>query len=700
MKTIVTNRLLSLIVFSVISTGLFESFSSFASPSFVRDIRSTDSHYNEFNNSLVFNDIIFPDKDLNLPLNSIENNLEFETTQVLEVSAKNFVQLVAESYLGYEFSYWSVDDVKVSENSVHEFLMPEKDVIVSAHYFKVIPPTIQIISPLENRVYLTSDIIEINIEANSSLGDVEKVELYLDEKLVFTFFETPYKHDLKDYLEGKYTLKAVATDNTGQISISNITNFSIKKPNESPTVSITAPSENAQFTQGDNINITSVADDSDGMVIKVDFYNGTALLGTDTTIPFNLAWTNLPVGSFSLIAKATDNEGTMTISSPVNINVIEKVIEVNPIEVVLSEPIIVTPVNNQEYDAGAIVQVLVMFQGSDESVKKVEYYSGSEIIGSSVISPFAFTWQNPASGKHILTAKAIGSDQSNFKISEPVGILVREKIQNIFQIKNPIRDSEFYRGSKINISVEIPVSNNPISDVKFFRGNVIIGTSTSAPYDYTWNNAQKGNHNLVAQLTYVNGTKILSTPVPIKVLGRNRSTVKLSSQNNNREVRSGENLDLNVELLEFENNVEFVEYILDGVKLGSSEKQPYGFQWKNIPEGNHELIAHAVDENGLSYFSEPVIIAVKKDIRDVRLEYVIGPNPTTEYLNVIFTNLDGIYDFEFRIVSMNGMVQKTFKTRPEYSTVTIDVSDMRNGVYVLQLIANGNEISSKRFMKK
>jgi hypothetical protein len=91
---------------------------------------------------------------------------------------------------------------------------------------------------------------------------------------------------------------------------------------------------------------------------------------------------------------------------------------------------------------------------------------------------------------------------------------------------------------------------------------------------------------------------------------------------------------------------------------------------------------------------------VKKDVKDVRLEYVIGPNPTTEYLNVIFTNLDGIYDFEFRVVSMNGMVQKTFKTRPEDSAVTIDVSDMRNGVYVLQLTANGNEISSRRFIKK
>lgn len=700
MKTTVTNRLLPLIVFFVISTGLFGSFNSFAFANFVRDIDSIDSYGKKFNISVVFNEINILDNDINLPFNSIRNNLETEPNEVLEVAANNLVQLVAESFLGYEFSYWSVDDVKMSENIVFEFLMPEKDVIVSAHYVQVIPPTIQIISPIENIVYLTSDIIEINIEANSSLGQVEKVELYLDENLVFTFFETPYKHDLENYIEGKYTLKAIATDNTGQISISNITNFSIEKPNEAPTVSITAPSENAQFTEGDNINISTIADDSDGMVIKVDFYNGTALLGTNTSFPFNLEWTNLPVGSFSLTAKATDNEGTTTFSSPVNINVIEKVTEDNLIDVIISEPIIVTPVNNQEYDWGATVQILVMFQGSDESVRKVEYYSGNEIIGSSVISPFAFTWQNPASGKHILTAKAIGSDQSNFKISGPVGILVKEKIQIIFQIKNPIRDSEFYQGSKINISVEIPESNNPISKVEYFRGNVRIGTSTSAPYDYTWNNAQKGIHNLVAQLTYVNGTKILSNPVPIKVLRRNHYTVKLTSQNNEREVISGENLDLFVELLELENKVEFVEYILDGEKLGSSEKHPYGFQWKNISEGNHELIAHAVDASGLSYFSAPVIIVVKKDIRDFRLEYVIGPNPTTEYLNVIFTNLDGIYDFEFRVISMNGMVQKTFKARPEDSTVTIDVSDLRSGVYVLQITANGNEISSKKFMRK
>jgi hypothetical protein len=89
-----------------------------------------------------------------------------------------------------------------------------------------------------------------------------------------------------------------------------------------------------------------------------------------------------------------------------------------------------------------------------------------------------------------------------------------------------------------------------------------------------------------------------------------------------------------------------------------------------------------------------------KDTSNVLLDYMIGPNPTYDYLNVIFTNLDGIYDFEFRVISMNGVVEKTFIARPEESTVTIDVSDLINGVYILQLTSNGNSISTKKFMKK
>lgn len=700
MKTSVTTRLFLLLVLLVINFGFVGSISSFASPGFPTVLNSTDSDNRKSLKSLVFNEKKVSYKNSKLSLNSIENNRELSTIEAFEIKADNVVQLVAEPFMGYVFRYWTIDGVKVSESIVYEFLMLEKDIFVSAHYELFSPPAVQIISPIENSVYSSLDTIEVNIDASSSLGEIDKVQLFVNENLVHTFFEAPYNYDVKNYSVGNYDLKALAFDNSGQISTSNTTSFSIGDSNVFPSVSITSPATYAQFTEGDTISITADAADADGIVTKVDFYNGTTLLGTDTTIPFSLDWKNLPVGSFSLTANAIDNKGTVNVSAIVTMSVIEKVIEEDPIQVVLPQPIIVTPIDNQEFPIGAIVQVLVMFQGSEEPVEKVEYYSGNDLIGSSSISPFSFTWQNPASGKHILTSKAIGTDQSNFKISESVVILVKEKTQTIFQIMDPIRDSEFYLGSKITIRVAIPESTSPISKIDYFRGNVRIGTSTAAPYDYTWNNAQQGNHNLVAQLTYVDGIKMLSTPVPIKVLKKNESVVKLFTQNNKREIQAGGNLDFNVELLGFDNKVLFVEYLLKGDKLGSSETQPYGFQWENIPEGNHELVALAVDANGLSFYSEPVMISVKKDIKDVRLEYVIGPNPTTEHLNVIFTNLDGIYDFEFRVVSMNGIVQKTFKASQEDSTATLDVSGLRNGVYVLQLTSNGNEISSRRFIKK
>src|SRR5690349_11381799 len=54
---------------------------------------------------------------------------------------------------------------------------------------------------------------------------------------------------------------------------------------------------------------------------KVDFYQGTTLLGTDTTSPYTIAWTNVPVGVYSLTAKATDDNGAVTVSSAVTVNV-------------------------------------------------------------------------------------------------------------------------------------------------------------------------------------------------------------------------------------------------------------------------------------------------------------------------------------------------------------------------------------------
>jgi beta-glucanase (GH16 family) len=90
--------------------------------------------------------------------------------------------------------------------------------------------------------------------------------------------------------------------------------------NAFPVVSITTPANNASFTPPANVNVTATASDSDGSIAKVDYYNGTTLLGS-TASPYTYAWNNLPVGTYTIKAVATDNKGAFTISSPITFTV-------------------------------------------------------------------------------------------------------------------------------------------------------------------------------------------------------------------------------------------------------------------------------------------------------------------------------------------------------------------------------------------
>jgi YD repeat-containing protein len=92
--------------------------------------------------------------------------------------------------------------------------------------------------------------------------------------------------------------------------------------NNSPTVTISDPQSSTTFTSGSTIVIDATATDNDGTVSKVDFYQGATLLGTDTSSPYTFIWNNIPSGGYSLTAKATDDNGAVTTSSAVTVNVV------------------------------------------------------------------------------------------------------------------------------------------------------------------------------------------------------------------------------------------------------------------------------------------------------------------------------------------------------------------------------------------
>ncbi|MFN6947245.1 MAG: endo-1,4-beta-xylanase, partial [Cytophagaceae bacterium] len=85
---------------------------------------------------------------------------------------------------------------------------------------------------------------------------------------------------------------------------------------------ITAPHVNAYYQTGSNVTINVYARDiggthANGSVTKVEFYNGTVKLGEDASSPYSFSWTNVPAGTHTITARATDNDGNISTSAGV-----------------------------------------------------------------------------------------------------------------------------------------------------------------------------------------------------------------------------------------------------------------------------------------------------------------------------------------------------------------------------------------------
>ena len=100
--------------------------------------------------------------------------------------------------------------------------------------------------------------------------------------------------------------------------------ITVSAANAAPTASITSPADGAIFAWKPTITITATASDPGGSVTKVEFRDGSTVLGQDTSAPYSYTWRNVPPGSHVLTARATDNVGAATTSSPVGITVSPK----------------------------------------------------------------------------------------------------------------------------------------------------------------------------------------------------------------------------------------------------------------------------------------------------------------------------------------------------------------------------------------
>ncbi len=107
----------------------------------------------------------------------------------------------------------------------------------------------------------------------------------------------------------------------GSVQVSGLTVSGGGTPNQPPTVQIVSPAAGSSAIAPATFEISANASDTDGTVARVDFFDGDNLLGSDSSAPFSFTWANVPVGSFTLTARATDNSGATATSEAINVTV-------------------------------------------------------------------------------------------------------------------------------------------------------------------------------------------------------------------------------------------------------------------------------------------------------------------------------------------------------------------------------------------
>jgi hypothetical protein len=84
---------------------------------------------------------------------------------------------------------------------------------------------------------------------------------------------------------------------------------------------LTSPANGATFAAPATIALAATATDVDGTVARVEFYQGSTLLFSDTSAPYAYSWTGVGAGTYTLTARAVDNLGAVTASAAATVTV-------------------------------------------------------------------------------------------------------------------------------------------------------------------------------------------------------------------------------------------------------------------------------------------------------------------------------------------------------------------------------------------
>lgn len=290
-------------------------------------------------------------------------------------------------------------------------------------------------------------------------------------------------------------------------SSSRIVEVEAWTPSHPPTVGLTSPGNGAAFMTVNPITLEASATDADGTIAKVEFLQGSTVLGQTTTSPYGFVWSNVASGSYSLTARATDDSDAVTTSSAVSITVSA------PAGWIAGQ---VTRSNSSTAIAGASISIS---------------QSGGVLFGATTNSSGEYSIPIPTSGSYTVQASAAGygnqtqtgvavaggaTTTANFRLEEAINY-VYDELGRLISVINKDGNAATYSydavGNLLSISRQVPTT---VSIIQFSpSGGAVGSTVTIYGSGYSANASQNSvTFNGVSATVSASSTNVIVTTVP------------------------------------------------------------------------------------------------------------------------------------------------------------------------------------------
>ena len=369
------------------------------------------------------------------------------------------------------------------------------------------PPAVSITAPANNATFNSGATVTITATASDANGTVTKVEFFNGTTKLGEDTTSPYSFAWANAPSGTHSLTAKATDNQNTVTTSAAVTVTVNAPSVPPVVTLTGPAANASFASGTTITLTATATQTNGTITKVEFYNGTTKLGEDLTAPYSFAWTNAPIGTHSLGARATDSKNLVGNSALKQITVVKA--NVPPVVNLTS------PANNSTFVTNADISLTANASDTDGTISKVEFYNGNTKLGEDLTSPYSFVWNNVPNGNYSISAKAI-DNQTAAASSSIINIAVSNPTPPVVSITSPANNATFFANSTVTINATATTPTGTITKVEFFNGTTKLGEDLTNPYSFAWNNVAAGSYSITAKAT--NSLNAIATSTAVNII--------------------------------------------------------------------------------------------------------------------------------------------------------------------------------------